>query len=275
MSRIVTAHVALDDGSDLIAEIANLTPYSLFLKTLEVFPFRTPVTVTFFSVSIRGEVAFVSRSDPSGVLIVFHAAEDVRRLIEARIPEIPVLPVHDSRVPIEPFSIRKFEVSEVAPAPKPSAPMQLAETPLDGLSLEELSDAVEEVEPELRTMPHMEKPVLDLDTSESELAVSADEIDRTLTGNEIEKAAEIARALAAEKLEERRRAASSRVPPARNHTIRDLPPPDTEVGLVDDTTASEGVPSLHLENDMEETRPPNDATPQERKRTDVRRPPRG
>src|SRR5262245_34421830 len=91
MPRIVTAHVALDDGSDFVAEIANLTPHSVFVKTQHRLRFREPVTVTFFSVSIRGELAFISRAAPVGAVIVFDAPAETRAMIEARIPDIEVL----------------------------------------------------------------------------------------------------------------------------------------------------------------------------------------
>lgn len=90
MPRIVTAHVELEDGSDFISEIANLTPHSLFVRTTRRLPFRTKVTVTFFSVSIQGEAAFVSRA-PEGIVVAFEPTAAMLPLILARIPEIEAL----------------------------------------------------------------------------------------------------------------------------------------------------------------------------------------
>jgi hypothetical protein len=90
MPRIVTAHVELQDGFDFVAEVANLTPFSVFIKTPRTLKFRQRVTVTFFSASISGELAFVSK-DPRGVVIVFDAPAELRARIEARIPEVEVI----------------------------------------------------------------------------------------------------------------------------------------------------------------------------------------
>lgn len=90
MGRIVTAHVEMADGRDFVAEIANLTPHSLFIHTSEQLSFRAPVTVTFFSVSFRAELAIVTQK-PAGWVVVFDADSETRARIEARIPEVNVL----------------------------------------------------------------------------------------------------------------------------------------------------------------------------------------
>jgi hypothetical protein len=91
MPKILTAHIEVDDGSDFIADIANLTPTSIFVKTSRALAFREIVTVTFFSVSIKGEVVFVSRADPKGLVIVYEPTPELRACVEARIPDVEVL----------------------------------------------------------------------------------------------------------------------------------------------------------------------------------------
>jgi hypothetical protein len=81
MTDRLSAYVVADSGSDFTCEITNLTPRSLFLCTDETLPFQEQVSVVFFSVEVRGEVALESRS-PRGLLIVFDASPAIRRRIE-------------------------------------------------------------------------------------------------------------------------------------------------------------------------------------------------
>lgn len=106
MGRIVTAHVEMADGRDFVAEIANLTPHSLFIHTSEQLSFRAPVTVTFFSVSFRAELAIVTQK-PAGWVVVFDADAETRARIEARIPEVNVLappPSSTDRIALPPMA---------------------------------------------------------------------------------------------------------------------------------------------------------------------------
>lgn len=78
------------DGRDFVAEISNLTPQSIFIHTDQELAFRAAVTVTFFSVSFRAELAIATR-DPAGWVVTFTADAETRARIEARIPEVKVL----------------------------------------------------------------------------------------------------------------------------------------------------------------------------------------
>lgn len=161
MPKIVTAHVALDDGTDFVAEIANLTPQSVFVKTDRRLRFREPVTVTFFSVSIAGELAFVSRSDPAGAVIVFSPPAELAALIHARIPEVELLGAEEEAVaaPAPPGVTRR---RPARPAPEPL-------------------EAAEDVE--VHTSPSVVTPELDLVPSpEQELAAPEDFAVSTLVG---------------------------------------------------------------------------------------------
>src|SRR5436190_22534578 len=92
------------DGRDFVAEIANLTPHSLFIHTDEQLSFRAPVTVTFFSVSFRAELAIVTER-PAGWVVVFTADAETRARIESRIPEVNVLGKPSANLP--PFGRRE------------------------------------------------------------------------------------------------------------------------------------------------------------------------
>lgn len=96
MARITTAHVELDDGTDFVAEIANLTLQSVFVRTRRSLGFRAPVTITFFSVSIRGEIAFRSLAEPCGWVVSFRVPPPTLALLEARLQEVEVLPTDDA-----------------------------------------------------------------------------------------------------------------------------------------------------------------------------------
>jgi hypothetical protein len=76
------AFVVAESGIDFTCEIANLTPQSLFLLTDEPLAFREQVSITFFAVEIRGEVALCSDA-PRGLLVVFEAPQAIQRHIVA------------------------------------------------------------------------------------------------------------------------------------------------------------------------------------------------
>ena len=90
MAKPLSAHVILPSGDDFTAEVSNLTPRSLFLKTEQVLRFREQVTVTFFGVSVEGEVAICCGS-PSGALIVFSAQPITEQQIRASMSSVEVL----------------------------------------------------------------------------------------------------------------------------------------------------------------------------------------
>lgn len=106
------ALVELPDGSAFVAEIANLTPRSVFVRTSRPLAFGDVVTVTFFSVSVTGAVALLARS-PAGALVVFEPAADQRRRIEARMPEIDVLGAEPGASP--PPVMRADEEADTTP----------------------------------------------------------------------------------------------------------------------------------------------------------------
>ena len=87
MGDRLTAYVVADTGADFTCEIANLSPRSLFLSTDQALAFQEKVSVTFFSVEVRGEVALASRV-PRGLLVVFDAPPAIRRRIEAHMQKL-------------------------------------------------------------------------------------------------------------------------------------------------------------------------------------------
>lgn len=62
MTDRLGAFVVAESGADFTCEIANLTPRTLFLLTDHPLSFRDKVSVTFFSVEVRGEIALCSDS---------------------------------------------------------------------------------------------------------------------------------------------------------------------------------------------------------------------
>ncbi len=174
MGRIVTAHVEMSDGRDFIAEIANLTPHSVFIHTHEVLPFRAAVTVTFFSVSIAGEIALRTR-DPLGWIVVFTVSDEMRARIEARIPEVNVL--------AEPMPMRMLDALDEATITGPSEIREALEQ-IGKLDLREALQSSGGI-PSAVTAPKLETAALEheqvgldseLDTFSPELDIPIEEV---------------------------------------------------------------------------------------------------
>lgn len=176
LGRIVTAHVEMSDGRDFIAEIANLTPHSVFIRTPEVIPFRSKVTVTFFSVSVAGELALRTR-DPLGWTVVFTVSDELRARIEARIPEVNVL-VESTPIPIAP-SIALDEATITGPSELRAALEALEELQdLDSVNLRNALQSSGGI-PSAVTAPKLETAAAsaldpDLDTFQPELELELD-----------------------------------------------------------------------------------------------------
>jgi len=86
----LTAHVVAEGGLEFTAEVANLAPSSLFLRTARSLEFKQAVTVSFGDVTVHGEVAFVS-GEPQGAVVVFRATPQAVALIEDRMEGIEVV----------------------------------------------------------------------------------------------------------------------------------------------------------------------------------------
>lgn len=87
----IVARVQHEDGAILDAEIANLTPSSVFLKTDREMTFRDAVRISFEALSLVGEVAFVSRADPPGVVIAFEVPDASKPQLEGLLDRVSTL----------------------------------------------------------------------------------------------------------------------------------------------------------------------------------------
>ena len=105
MTDVLSAYVIAESGTDFTCEIANLTTHSLFLRTDQILPCREPVSVVFFSVDVRGEIALGSEH-PLGLLVVFTAPPALERRIEAHMAKTPAL----NRGPITEVIEREVEL---------------------------------------------------------------------------------------------------------------------------------------------------------------------
>jgi hypothetical protein len=90
MTKIIQATVALQPGGGFTAPIVNLTPSSLFLATNQELHFRELVTVSFYGITLQGEVALVT-DRPLGALVVFNPPRDARRVIESIMGDVAVI----------------------------------------------------------------------------------------------------------------------------------------------------------------------------------------
>lgn len=90
MSRSLTATVTLQPGVVFTAQVTNLTPMTLFLRTNEELHFRDLVHVNFNGVQLHAQIALVTR-DPCGALIVFQAPPSARAIIDELITQVDVL----------------------------------------------------------------------------------------------------------------------------------------------------------------------------------------
>ncbi len=75
------AEVVRDDGTTFSAQLANLTTFSVFLKTDRRLNFREIVTLRLFELTVRASIAYVASEGASviGAVAVFFVAQDVRR----------------------------------------------------------------------------------------------------------------------------------------------------------------------------------------------------
>src|SRR5215470_9944620 len=75
------AEVVRDDGTSFSAQLANLTTFSVFLKTDRALNFREIVTLHIFDLNVRASIAYVATAGPKmiGAVAVFFVPQDVRR----------------------------------------------------------------------------------------------------------------------------------------------------------------------------------------------------
>lgn len=98
MPRRLTVSVATSSGMLFDADVANLSPYGLFLRTSVELAFRQQLTLELGGHEIRAEVLFTS-NDPPGAVVAIHVDEDLAMEIELVSREVEVLTRGDPRGP--------------------------------------------------------------------------------------------------------------------------------------------------------------------------------
>jgi hypothetical protein len=91
MVKTVNARIRRSHGAPIFADIANLSPSTVFLKTDAPLQLRESVELAFLGLSTVGEVVYVANTPPAGVVVVFEVHGADREMLREIAADIETL----------------------------------------------------------------------------------------------------------------------------------------------------------------------------------------
>jgi hypothetical protein len=91
MAKTVTARIRRSRGAPLFADIANLSPSTVFLKTDAPIPLRERIELAFLGLTVVGEVVYVASTPPAGVVVAFEVRGADREMLRGVGAEVETL----------------------------------------------------------------------------------------------------------------------------------------------------------------------------------------